>query len=133
MLDDLRENALDFPGCLLSNGNGINGQILIPDQNEEDSAAEKRNAILKQMAFYIREADEAHCSRKNSYKNQFHMTDEEFRKKYGKSGWTICDHDLGDYAKDGGNGIKLLDWLVEQGLYYKIHLHTMNPGWEVEK
>lgn len=39
-----------------------------------------------------------------------------------------CDHDLGDYAKDGGNGIKLLDWLVEQGLYYKIHLHTMNPG-----
>ena len=38
-----------------------------------------------------------------------------------------CDHDLGDYAKDGGNGIKLLDWLVEQGLYYKIHLHTMNP------
>ena len=44
-----------------------------------------------------------------------------------------CDHDLGDYAKDGGNGIKLLDWLVEQGLYYKIHLHTMNPGWEVEK
>lgn len=91
MLDDLRENALDFPGCLLSNGNGINGQILIPDQNEEDSAAEKRNAILKQMAFYIREADEAHCSRKNSYKNQFHMTDEKFRKKYGKSGWTICD------------------------------------------
>ena len=24
-----------------------------------------------------------------------------------------CDHDLGDYASDGGDGIKLLDWLVE--------------------
>ena len=24
-----------------------------------------------------------------------------------------CDHDLGDYAYDGGDGIKLLDWLVE--------------------
>lgn len=38
-----------------------------------------------------------------------------------------CDHDLGDYAKDGGDGIKLLDWMAEQGLFYKINLHTMNP------
>lgn len=22
-----------------------------------------------------------------------------------------CDHDLGDYAADGGDGVKLLDWL----------------------
>ena len=86
MLDDLRESALDFPGCLLSNGKRINGQILIPDQNEMDSAAEKWNAILKQMAFYIREADEAHCSQKNPYENQDHMTNEEFYKKYGKFG-----------------------------------------------
>ena len=27
-----------------------------------------------------------------------------------------CDHDLGDYAKDGGDGIKLLDWLAEKRL-----------------
>ena len=38
-----------------------------------------------------------------------------------------CDHDLGDYAKDGGDGIKLLDWLAEQRLFYEINLHTMNP------
>lgn len=38
-----------------------------------------------------------------------------------------CDHDLGDYAKDGGDGIKLLDWLEERGLSYRIRLHTMNP------
>lgn len=38
-----------------------------------------------------------------------------------------CDHDLGDYAKDGGDGIKLLDWLAERGTFYPIVLHTMNP------
>lgn len=38
-----------------------------------------------------------------------------------------CDHDLGEYARDDGDGIKLLDWLAEHGLFYKIHLHTMNP------
>ncbi len=38
-----------------------------------------------------------------------------------------CDHDLGDYASDGGDGIKLIDWLVERKTYYPIKLHTMNP------
>lgn len=37
------------------------------------------------------------------------------------------DHDLGDYAYDGGDGIKLLDWLVETQRFYPIHIHTMNP------
>ena len=40
------------------------------------------------------------------------------------------DHDLGDYAINGGDGIKLLDWLVETGrntAWYEIHLHTANP------
>ena len=48
-----------------------------------------------------------------------------------KNGETIevidCDHDLGDYATDGGDGIKLLDWLVERKTLYPITLHTMNP------
>ena len=38
-----------------------------------------------------------------------------------------CDHDLGDYAKDGGDGIRLIDWLAERGSFYRIELHTMNP------
>lgn len=38
-----------------------------------------------------------------------------------------CDHDLGDYAADGGDGIRLLDWLLERGTLYPIALHTMNP------
>lgn len=37
-----------------------------------------------------------------------------------------CDHDLGDFAYDGGDGIKLLDWLVERETLYPIKLHTMN-------
>lgn len=37
------------------------------------------------------------------------------------------DHDLGDYAVDGGDGIKLLDWLAETEQYYLVKLHTMNP------
>ena len=37
-----------------------------------------------------------------------------------------CDHDLGSNSKDG-DGIQLLDWLVERGTLYPIKLHTMNP------
>ncbi len=38
-----------------------------------------------------------------------------------------CDHDLGDYYPDGGDGIKLLDWLCERQTFYPIALHTANP------
>lgn len=38
-----------------------------------------------------------------------------------------CDHDLGNYANDGGDGIKLLDWLIERETFYPIKLHTANP------
>ena len=37
------------------------------------------------------------------------------------------DHDAGDYAKDGGDYIKLLDWLEETGRNYPIHIHSINP------
>lgn len=37
------------------------------------------------------------------------------------------DHDLGEFAIDGGDGIKLVDWLAETKRFYKINLHTMNP------
>ena len=38
-----------------------------------------------------------------------------------------CDHDLGDFEKDGGDGICLLDWLAERKRFYQIALHSMNP------
>ena len=37
------------------------------------------------------------------------------------------DHDLGDYASDGGDAIKLVLWLAETERFYPIKLHTMNP------
>lgn len=37
-----------------------------------------------------------------------------------------CDHDLGDYAQFGGDGVKLLDWLEETGRSYPIRIHSMN-------
>lgn len=36
------------------------------------------------------------------------------------------DHDAGDYTSDGGDYIKLLDWLEETGRNYPIHIHSMN-------
>lgn len=36
------------------------------------------------------------------------------------------DHDAGDYASDGGDYIKLLDWLEETGRNYPIRIHSMN-------
>lgn len=37
------------------------------------------------------------------------------------------DHDLGDYYPDGGDAIKLLDWLAERETFYPIEIHTANP------
>lgn len=37
------------------------------------------------------------------------------------------DHDAGDFACDGGDYIKLLDWLEETGRKYPIRIHSMNP------
>ena len=40
------------------------------------------------------------------------------------------DHDAGDYANDGGDYIKLLDWLEFMGIVdnsFTFHIHSMNP------
>ena len=37
------------------------------------------------------------------------------------------DHDAGDYVSDGGDYIKLLDWLEETRRNYPIRIHSMNP------
>lgn len=39
------------------------------------------------------------------------------------------DHDAGAYAVDGGDYIKLLDWLEAKGIVdtgYSFHIHSMN-------
>ena len=37
------------------------------------------------------------------------------------------DHDAGEYARYGGDYIKLLDWLEETGRDYPIRIHSQNP------
>lgn len=37
------------------------------------------------------------------------------------------DHDLGDFYTDGGDAIKILDWLAERGTFYPVRIHTANP------
>ena len=37
------------------------------------------------------------------------------------------DHDAGKYAADGGDYVKLLDWLEKIGRSYPIRIHSMNP------
>ena len=49
----------------------------------------------------------------------------------GKKAYVIelidIDHDAGDYSCEGGDYIKLLDWLEETGRNYPIRIHSMNP------
>ncbi len=37
------------------------------------------------------------------------------------------DDDAGDYVSNGGDYIKLLEWLEETGRNYPIRIHSMNP------
>ena len=37
------------------------------------------------------------------------------------------DHDAGEFAFDGGDYIKFLDWCEETGRSYPIRIHSMNP------
>ena len=37
------------------------------------------------------------------------------------------DHDLGEYATDGGDAIKLLDWLEQIKWKFTFKIHSMNP------
>lgn len=54
-----------------------------------------------------------------------------FRRGVYKADYLISlidiDHDAGDFANDGGDYIKLLDWLEETGRDYPIRIHSMNP------
>lgn len=37
------------------------------------------------------------------------------------------DHDAGDYADQGGDFIKILDWMEEHHLKAPIRIHSQNP------
>ena len=52
----------------------------------------------------------------NCYPNQF----------YDPIELIDLDYDSGDYEKDGGPYIKLMDWLVERGTLYPLAFHSQN-------
>lgn len=37
------------------------------------------------------------------------------------------DHDLGDYVTEGGDAIRLMDYLLERQTFYPLFFHTANP------
>ena len=37
------------------------------------------------------------------------------------------DHDAGDYSCYGGDYIKILDWMEEEGISIPISIHSRNP------
>ena len=67
--------------------------------------------------------------------NEAIKTITDYELMYDKSGGKSCykielidlDHDAGDYANDGGDYIKILDWLENTGRNYPIRIHSMNP------
>lgn len=48
-------------------------------------------------------------------------------KKYYDIELIDLDHDAGEYAKDGGDYINILNWLEETGRNYPIRIHSANP------
>ena len=56
------------------------------------------------------------------------VEEHELWKKAGLQEITLIDidHDAGDFVNDGGDYIKLLDWLEETERNYPIKIHSMN-------
>ena len=71
---------------------------------------------------WIRSVSEAHKFIK-IYENIYRREQDPFM----KIELIDIDHDAGDYACDGGDYIKLLDWLELTGRNYPIRIHSMNP------
>lgn len=79
----------------------------------------------------IRPAPEGHiwCYSVNEAKDTIIMC--ELHATVNQNFWQISvidmDYDAGDYSNDGGDYIKLLDWLEKTGRSYPIRIHSMNP------
>lgn len=74
----------------------------------------------------VRPAPEGYvwCKSVNEVKNWLDLSDFDFMEPIEL---IDIDHDAGDFTSDGGDYIKLLDWLEEIGRNYPIHIHSMNP------
>jgi hypothetical protein len=90
----------------------------------------------------IRPAPEGYiwCKSVNEAKNTIVDPNAKFADQFRKGlepdyslyiGLIDLDHDAGEYASDGGDYIKLLDWLEwlydGKGTYTEFHIHSANP------
>lgn len=91
------------------------GYIWCKSVNEAITLITKREQSERELILKMRDAD-------------FKYASKIFRKiTNGILEVIDIDHDAGDYVSDGGDYIKLLDWLEETGRSYPIHIHSMNP------
>ena len=76
----------------------------------------------KQIKFIEKKANEA-------LRNYHRMQAQQIRKLARRREIEVIDidHDAGKYASDGGDYIKILDWLEETGRNYPIRIHSQNP------
>lgn len=70
----------------------------------------------------IAPTDYIHCSSVNEVKEQILIAENN-----GEPIMLNLDHDLGHFAKKGGDGIELMNWLERTGRFYPVHFHTQNP------
>jgi hypothetical protein len=87
-----------------------------------NEAKRKIIEIEKQINFIEKKANDA-------FKNYHRIQALQIRKLAKRREIMVIDidHDAGDYVDDGGDYIKLLDWLEETGRNYPIHIHSKNP------
>lgn len=74
---------------------------------------------------WLKSVDSA-MSHISEYQYLYNVTRPKYR-EFWKIELIDIDHDAGEYAKDGGDYIKLLDWLEATGQNYPIRIHSMNP------
>ena len=87
-----------------------------------NDAKRKIIGIERQIEFIERKANEA-------FRNFHRIQSLQIRKLATRREieFIDIDHDAGEYVDDGGDYIKLLDWLEETGRNYPIKIHSMNP------
>ena len=81
--------------------------------------------ILKIWVDDVRPAPEGYVWLKSVNEVKKYLADPHILSNYEIS-LIDLDHDAGDYAKDGGDYIRILDWLEEIGYDGYIHIHSMN-------
>lgn len=79
MLQDLRGTAHGFPS---EAGDMVGYDDQNIDKAKEQEAVDKWDSILAEIIFYLREAIEDTCQKKNPFEEQYHADWREFDAKY---------------------------------------------------